>query len=99
MSTVNLGGEKAVITKNKAGVKNYKVLDSQNGKNKESSEQKCFGIPKMLWIWVSVLVFISVAVLIVVECRLLEESASSSDSPPNFVLIVLDDLGWKDISS
>jgi len=98
MSTVNLGGEKAVITKNKPPAKNYKVLETPNANNQESeSENGCCGIPRMLWIWGTALVFISATVLIITQCRLLE-SSSSSDST-NVVLIVLDDLGWKDISS
>jgi len=98
MSTVNLGGEKAVITKNKPPLKNYKVLESQKDNNTES-EHGCYGIPKMLWIWGTVLVFICTAVLIITQCHLLETSSSSDSESPNLVLIVLDDLGWKDISS
>jgi len=96
MSTVNLGGEKAVITKNKPPVKKYKVLSSPNENKIENTEKKWLGIPVMLWTWGIVLIFIAIAVLIIIECHLL--STSSSDST-NFVLIVLDDLGWRDISS
>jgi len=96
MTTVNLRQEHAVISQNRSWMKNYEVIYDGKENDCETSEKTWFGIPKVLWTWCAVLVIITGAFLIITECRLLTATSSSA---PNYVLIVLDDLGWKDISS
>jgi len=101
MTTVNLGGSSAPVrfSAGRESRRTYNVLDSpsQNGDDKlEQDLREICGIKRRHCLWGAFIAFFIICVVIFTVHRP-AEPMGPNDSP-NFIVIVLDGIGWADVS-